>query len=155
MKKKGNFIMFGIIALLLITGVMANELYQEISIGIKTSKYLFENSNVNIKFYIWNKGNITFNGTAIYDFSGEKMSWKEKQENITIHPNNYTIMETSIKPSYPGLYWASIKIKDREDRQIYQTQNSFNVHSYGETATIGGAIIALLTLIMYLIFKKK
>lgn len=148
-------LILGIIILLFLTGVMADELYREVSIGIKTPKYSIENSNVNIKFYIWNNGNITLTGIAIYDSYGEGMSWKEKQQNITIYPNNYTIIETSIKPSYPGLYWTKIKIKDSEDRQIYQTQDSFNVHSYGETAAIVVAIITFLTFLMYPIFKKK
>ena len=156
MKNKTKiYIVFCSFLLLTLTTVTAVEdLYNETSIGIKTPKFPIENADANIIFYIYNNGNITFNGTVIYDFSSDKMSWNENRKSVMISPNSYTVLETSITPTYPGLHWLNIKIEDDRGRRIYNTKKTFNVHSYGETSTIGAAIIALFSLILYLVFKK-
>ncbi len=130
--------------------------YNDESIEVKFNDqfYIVEGIVNTQTFYIWNYDNSTFNGTAITWIEGEKIRWKEELTNLSIMPNSSVEIQRKIDPDYPGLYWANIKVNDLENKEVLKTQNSFNVHSSGEAFTILGVIIALLSFIAYLKFKK-
>lgn len=133
----------------MINPVFAEYLDENLSVNIKPPYYPIENLDTQIEFYIWNGGNSTFNGTLTYWVDGEKIRWKETEINITTYPKNYTSVIIPIKPTYPGPYWANVQLKDKNRVLVYTGQSPFNVHSFGETATIAGVIIPLLSLVLF------
>ena len=149
-------LLFAALFLVSFAPLYAVDLNEEIYVAIESPKYSIENSNVDLKFYIWNLRNSSFNGTMFYEFKcdSDKMVWGEQAINVTIEPQNYDLFKIPIRPTYPDVHWAKARIEDNRGREIYSTQHSFRVHSYEETAIICVAILALASF-LYHIFKKK
>ena len=132
---------------------LSEEFNKNVFVNIETPFYPIENTKTDIDFTIVNYGNTSFNGSLIYSVSGDDIYWPDSIVNFSLQPNSSFPVNKNIIPIYIGNYWIKASLIDLNSKHISTTQYPLNVHSFEELAVVLGAIIAILTLILTLIFK--
>lgn len=133
---------------------LSEEMNQDVFINIETQFYPVENINSKIKFIIVNNGNDSFNGSLSNYIEGEAVSWKKMEENLTIPPHNSSIVTRSIRPAYTGNFWIKGTLQDVNGNEITSRDKPLNVHSLEAAAVIGAAIIAVLSLLAFILIRN-